>query len=192
MNRRENLKLLAACTASTLRFTTAAGLIAGCRWAEDSYVPEILSHEQRRLLKEMTALIIPETDTPGAKTARVDQFIDHMLARWHTEEERQHFLAGLDAVNQQAADCCDGPFLALDRQEQLAVLTRLEEDSTNSHRDGTDKKLSSFFGMLKHLTLVGYYTSEAGATKALASNTVPGAYHGCIGYSEIGRAWSET
>ena len=39
--------------------------------------------------------IIPSTDTPGAKGARVNEFIDVILTEWATPEERKNFLDGL-------------------------------------------------------------------------------------------------
>lgn len=48
----------------------------------------------------------------------------------------------------------------------------------------------SFFQMMKELTLVGYYTSEAGATEELTYEPVPGVWEGCVPYEDIGSAWS--
>ena len=47
----------------------------------------------------MADLIIPATETPGAKDVRVNEFIDHIVADWFTDEERAGFLAGLDEVD---------------------------------------------------------------------------------------------
>jgi hypothetical protein len=43
---------------------------------------------------------------------------------------------------------------------------------------------------MKELTLVGYYTSEPGATQELRHEPVPGRYQACVPLSEIGRAWA--
>ncbi|MEX0600101.1 MAG: gluconate 2-dehydrogenase subunit 3 family protein [Rhodothermales bacterium] len=48
----------------------------------------------------------------------------------------------------------------------------------------------SFFHMLKELTLVGYYTSEAGATQELRFVQVPGRWEACIPFSDVGRTWA--
>ena len=47
-----------------------------------------------------------------------------------------------------------------------------------------------FWRTMKELTLVGYYTSEPGATQELRHEKVPGRYQGCVPLSEIGRAWA--
>ena len=44
--------------------------------------------------------------------------------------------------------------------------------------------------MLKELTLVGYYTSEVGATQELRYERAPGRYDGCMPYEDLGRAWA--
>jgi len=47
-----------------------------------------------------------------------------------------------------------------------------------------------FWHTMKELTLVGYYTSEVGATKELRYAQVPGHYRGCVPFSEVGRTWA--
>jgi gluconate 2-dehydrogenase gamma chain len=47
-----------------------------------------------------------------------------------------------------------------------------------------------FWRTMKELTLVGYYTSEPGATQELRHEPVPGRYEGCVPYTQIGRTWA--
>jgi gluconate 2-dehydrogenase gamma chain len=47
-----------------------------------------------------------------------------------------------------------------------------------------------FFRTMKELTLIGYYTSEPGATKELRHEPVPGRYEGCIPFARVGRTWA--
>ncbi|MBW3553420.1 MAG: gluconate 2-dehydrogenase subunit 3 family protein [Gemmatimonadetes bacterium] len=47
-----------------------------------------------------------------------------------------------------------------------------------------------FFRTMKELTVVGYYTSEPGATVELRHEAVPGRYEGCVPLAQIGRAWA--
>jgi hypothetical protein len=46
-----------------------------------------------------------------------------------------------------------------------------------------------FFRRMKELTLLGYYTSEVGATKELRVNPM-GPYRGDVSYRALGRAWA--
>lgn len=47
-----------------------------------------------------------------------------------------------------------------------------------------------YFSLMKQLTLLGYFTSEVGATQALRYVPVPGKYEGCISYKKGDRAWA--
>jgi len=53
----------------------------------------------------LTDLIIPETDTPGAKAALVNEFIDVILTEWAIDAERQNFLQGLAGIDNRARNC---------------------------------------------------------------------------------------
>lgn len=63
-------------------------------------------------------------------------------------------------------------------------------------RPDTTKRATSqpepppFFRTMKELTLLGYYTSELGATKELRHAPVPGRYEGCVPLAQVGRAWA--
>jgi hypothetical protein len=65
----------------------------GGRWAH------ALDRRQAGLVSENVEMIIPQTDTPGARAAGVPEFIDRILADWHPPKERRQFLAGLDAID---------------------------------------------------------------------------------------------
>ena len=52
---------------------------------------------------------------------------------------------------------------------------------------GSDKP---FVLKVKELVLVGYFTSEPGATQVLQYNPVPGPFKGCVPYAEVGKAWA--
>jgi hypothetical protein len=43
---------------------------------------------------------------------------------------------------------------------------------------------------MKQLTLLGYFTSEIGATQTLRYVAVPGKYEGCIPYKKGDKAWA--
>jgi hypothetical protein len=44
--------------------------------------------------------------------------------------------------------------------------------------------------MIKQLTILGYFTSETGATKALRYEAVPGKYDGAYPYKKGDKAWA--
>jgi gluconate 2-dehydrogenase subunit 3-like protein len=64
--------------------------------------------------------------------------------------------------------------------------------SDTSHAIPTDvaDKARVFFRAMKELTILGYYTSQPGATKELRYVQVPGRYDGCVPFAKIGREWA--
>src|ERR1700737_255582 len=69
---------------------------------KSTYTLRTLNPHQNATLVTMTDLIIPETDTPGAKGVRVNEFIDLILTEWAHDGERKNFLAGLDDVDKRS------------------------------------------------------------------------------------------
>lgn len=189
MDRREALQRIALLTGGALSLSTVSAVMGGCTAESGSgYTPQTLSTTQDELVTVISERIIPATDTPGAEAAQVNRFIDKMLTDWHSEEERNHFLDGLSGVDDTSNELHGSNFLDLSEQQQIDVLSQLETEAQQNPMPQAD--LSPFFSMMKELTLIGYYTSEIGATEELRWNHVAGRYDGCMDYSEVGRAWS--
>lgn len=190
MDRREALKQITLLTGGALSFSTIAGLMGGCRATNESTSLQTLSSAQNELVAELSERIIPATDTPGAKDANVNQFIDHMLTNWNTDEEKQHFLEGLNHVDEISNQRHDQNFVKLSKERKIDVLEVLQQEAIENPTPKPNTDLKPFFSMIKELTIVGYYTSEIGATQELKFDPVRGYYNGCIPYTEDDRAWA--
>lgn len=193
MDRREAIKQLAFLSGGALSLTTVAGIMGGCsaeNGSADSFTPQTLSDAQNELVTVFSERIIPATDTPGAKATNVNEFIDHMLTNWNTEQEKEHFLQGLDHVEELSNNEFGNNFVELEVDDQVSLMEQLEQEAMDNPNPVPDSDLKPFFAMIKEFTIVGYYTSEIGASKELKSNIVPGSYDACMPYSEVGRAWS--
>lgn len=190
MNRRDALKQIALLSGGALSMSTITAVMSGCTSESGpaGYTAKTLTAQQDELVTVISELIIPETDTPGAKAAKVNQFIDKMLSDWNYEDERAHFLSGLDSVDETSQELHGSDFLDLTEEQQVSVLEQLEQEAKDNPMPDTE--LKPFFAMMKEYTLVGYYTSEIGATQELEWNHVAGRYDGCYPYSKVGRAWS--
>jgi len=183
MNRRHALQRLGILLGGTLSASTMAGVLNGCQGPGGTgWKPSVLSRSQNEVLIALTDRMIPETDTPGAKAANVNRFIDQMLADWHTDTYRQRFLEGVDQAESRAEQGHGSGFAALTPAQQDDVVRALATDAGNNP--------DAFFHMLKEQTLVGYYTSEIGATEELNYVLIPGRYEGCMPLADVGRAWS--
>lgn len=169
MNRRHAILQLSL-GATGLAFSSAfLSALTSCEASKETgYQPVSFSAEQDELLQELTELIIPTTETPGAKAAGVSQYIDRVLAQVADSEEKETFLEGLKKLEMD-------DFLALSVKEQVGQLAQLEA------------KNDPFFQLLKSMTLYGYYTSEIGATQELTYVHAAGRYDGDVAYSEVGK-----
>lgn len=190
MNRRKALKRLAVLTGGALSFSTVAGVLGGCTATDEPFSLRTLSPAQNKMVIHLSERIIPATDTPGAKAAGVNRFIDHMLTNWSTEMERTHFLDGLSNLNERCNRRHHNDFVELDKDKKIEIMRKLEQEALDNPNPKLNTGLKPFFDMLKEFTVVGYYTSEIGATQELNSDIYPGYYDACMPYSQAGRAWS--
>ena len=123
-----------------------------------------LTAEQFILLGELTELILPKTKTPGAKEAKVAEFIDLVLADCYTVKEKNIFRDGIQNLQ-------DRHFLSFSLTEQIALLHALEDDSIKNRKLFNE---IDFWRMLKELTLLGYFGSEVGIKSCFDYRPVPG------------------
>src|SRR5439155_8109667 len=99
MNRREVLLLLAGTAALPDRLL-AIGRTVHQRARAGAL--RALNPHQNETVATIAELIIPKTDTPGAREAGVPAFIDVMLADWGDDDQRQMFMAGLANVDERS------------------------------------------------------------------------------------------
>jgi len=162
-----------------------SGAVAQITTVPLSWRPKALTPQQARALDAMAELIVPATDTPGARAAGVPQFIDRAVADYYEPPEAALIRAGLDRLDADAQAAHGAPFAALGAERQTALLAGYDAEAARQPA-GT----AHFFPLLRELTTVGYFTSEPGATQALRYDALPGEYHGCVPLSEIGRGWA--
>lgn len=185
LNRRDAIRGLALTVGAAA--TGWAGRAAAAT-APLAWTPTALTMDQARLLDVVAELIIPATDTPGAREAGVPQFIDRALANYCEKWQVEQLKGGLTRMDVDARAAHGDVFVALAPDRQVELLTRYDEEAAAGRRQTPGQ--SHFFPALEDLVTVGYFTSEPGATMALRYDPVPGEYHGCVPLSEIQRAWA--
>jgi hypothetical protein len=191
MQRRDVLKMLA--TGAVLPVFSSP-LAAFFREAQaqtgPGYKLRTLNPHQNVTVVTMTDLIIPETDTPGAKAARVNEFIDVILTEWATPEERLNFLQGLEGVDRQSQELYGKDFVSASPLQQVTLLRAMDDFAASERGDRREKHgntvpefdtqlKGNFYDIFRGITLHGYYTSEIGFTQELKLQIIPGAQHGC-------------
>ena len=175
MNRREALWLLAG-TAALPDSLRAMGRAVHARARAD--LRRTFTPHQNETVAAIAELIIPTTDTPGAREAGVPGFIDVMLAEWGDEQQRRMFTTGLANVDERSRSAYGKPFIACTPAQQTEILQDLDYELARL-RDTTRDTSQNFFQAMKWLTLTGYYTSEVGATSEQHFQLVPGRYEPC-------------
>jgi hypothetical protein len=188
MQRRDVLRIFAA-GAVLPAFSTE--LLALFRQAQPppGYKLRTLTPHLNETVIAMTEQIIPATDTPGAKAARVNEFIDVILTEWATPDERAHFLAGLEDTDKQSQKLFGKNFVDASSDQQLAQLRAIDDVALagrvarahhGNHVEPPDQQLKGdFWEVFKRITVHGYYTSEIGFSQELKLQIIPGAQHGC-------------
>lgn len=181
MNRREALRFLAAGTALQLAPRQLAALHAARAVLGDQTAPRTLNAHQAATVTAMAEMILPRTETPGATDVNVMGFIDLMLTEWYDEPDRTTFLNGLGEVDTRTQSLFAKNFITCSPAQQAEILIELgekmideEERRTEPHpHDDSVIERENFYRMLRRLTLIGYFTSEDGATQALHFQIIP-------------------
>jgi hypothetical protein len=166
MNRRDVLKV-GATVAAVPALAPAAQKEQSAAWK-----PAVLNRDQNETVIILTDLIIPATETPGAKAANVNRYIDLFL-KDGPAGERERFLSGLKWLDAFTKKKHGAAFAKLDRSQQIAVLESLD----SGEKDSALKEGNQFFRMVKSMTARIYYQTEAGYNE-LNKDGAPGGF-GC-------------
>ena len=190
MNRREAIERTALILGYAVSAPAMMGILNGCKAKPElAFKPVFLTTEQAGLVSELAEIIIPKTDTPGAKEAGVPAFIDTMLKDVYKQEDKDKFIAGLTAFNEDAKKAQGDDFVSLSPEKQVEFFKGVHDAAVAGVKSGEIKE-RPFVLKVKELTLLGFFTSEPGATQVLQYESVPGAYHGCVPLAEVGRTWA--
>ena len=204
MDRRELLRMIAVLTGGAV--VGAEAFLTGCKNPETK-TSLTFSEDDIPYLDEIAETILPKTSTPGAKDAKVGQFMTVIVNDCYDESDQKIFHEGMKQLN----DACDKKyghtFMKATPQERHDLLVSLDKES-KEHQDKRkefmdeqdkkekqaqengdknfkkDKMPNHYFALMKQLTLWGYFTSKEGMTQALRYEPVPGRYEGCIDYKK--------
>lgn len=181
-------------------------------------------------LDEIAETILPETQTPGAKAARVGPFIALMVTDTYDEEDQAVFRAGMLLLDEASQRMHQQTFMGSTPAQRLALLESVDReakdymdrlDAAKKERDASGSKGAKadavlpdqrkenavtadansaaaitadspahYFRMIKELTLLGYFTSEIGYTKAMRYVEAPGRFDPCVPYTPGEVSWA--
>jgi hypothetical protein len=137
--------------------------------------PEFFDEHQLETVSAVAELIIPKTDTPGARDALVHQHLDHILAA-SPEADQTKFLEGLWWLDGYCLRSSAAPFAGLSFPDQMRILTHLYESSDPDLKPGTE-----FVHLAKTWTAKIYYSTQIGALELNKDGRVPAHYTSVCG-----------
>ena len=212
MNRRDLLKQITLITGGVV--IGSEFFLTGCKVGpkpEAGFTPANIA-----LLDEIGETIIPATTTPGAKAAKIGEFMKVIVTDCYTERQQEAFMKGISALDASCDALHGQTFMECDATQRKDLLLRLEVEAKDfnlkrdeadiARREAHDKKNSvlawkdqtdfeaspsHYYTMMKQLTLWGFFTSETGMTETLRHVAVPGRYDGAVPYVEGEKAWAE-
>lgn len=204
MNRRELIKQIALITGGVV--IGGEVFLSGCKTGaktEMGFTPTNLA-----LLDEVGETILPATSTPGAKAAKIAEFMKVIVNDCYDADDQQTFNAGIGKLEKACKDAKGKSFMecspeerkdflimldkqAKEHQQKRSELQKLPQDikqkqqTDKGEADPISEELQNhYFTMMKQLTLWGYFTSKEGITQALNYQPVPGKYVGCVDYKK--------
>jgi hypothetical protein len=131
--------------------------------------------DQENLLEELTNVIIPKTDTPGAKDVSAHLFTLMMVDDCFKKEDQQKFESGLKQFSEMAEKQFQKSFAQGSKEQKEELLQKIEKG------DGIPEDVSSFYKATRRLTLQAYLTSQYYMTNIQKYKQVPGpVFRGCV------------
>ena len=194
MDRRELIQKAAMLLGGAVSSSAMAGVLAGCVSSPSAAGDKqtFFTPGEMKTATVMADQILPRTDTPGAIDVGVPAFMDRMMAGYYQDRQRRILRAGLERADKDAMAAHGQVFSALSSDQQVALMRVYDREAYDQNRRNANTPNADphFFRIVKELTIVGFCTSEAGATKFLTYAPTPGPYRADIPYSEIGKAWA--
>jgi hypothetical protein len=178
MNRREAVRRLALLMGGAM--VGSHFILSGQTVEGKTAAP--FTDDERAYLDEIAETILPATDVPGAKAAGVGAFMAMMITDCYSDKQVAQFREGMAKVNDACTAKCGKAFLAASPAERTALLSGIDAERRKAKKE-------HYFSMMRDLTLLGYFSSEIGCTKAVRYIEVPGAFHGDVPYKKGDPAW---
>lgn len=132
--------------------------------------------------------LLPATPgSPGAGEVGIGRFVTTLLNDCHPIEAAEAVRAELRGLEERVRELGGSRFEGWDAVHREALL--VEREAVAFSATPGNGRLHPY-RLIKSLVLLGYFTSEAGATQALRYDPVPGAYHGQVPLAPGEHSWA--
>ena len=183
MNRRELLKMVAAATGGVV--IGGEFFLAGCKNPEAGIGESATFTESDiAFLDEVAETILPKTNTPGAKDAKVGAYMTVFVADCYEEEHQKAFREGMKKLNDACEKMHGHSFLKASPEHRKELLISLDKERADYQKNKKPEDPTHYFQYFKQLTIAGYFTSKEGREGATNYIPVPGRYEGEIPYKK--------
>ncbi len=177
------------------------GVPAGTAWWSKLDPEDAPSDRQREMMAEVAELVIPRTDTPGARDVSTGDFVilglAHGLSATRAPVESNAITPALQPwlrldgslrhlpwLQRTLDRTAGGDFLRRNLADKRAILGKIDADAMARGAPWTP------WVAIKGLILTGYYTSQPGAARELRYELVPGRFDPDLPLLPSARAWS--
>lgn len=135
-----------------------------------------ISNIEEELLALLAETIIPETETPGARSLKAHLFALVMVDDCLSKEDREKYLAGMRSFDKTISSMIGKTFAEASVEERVAVLNELEKN-----RETLPEELTTFYRRSKRYIVQGYLSSQHFLTNVKKYELVPGPdFRGCV------------
>lgn len=130
---------------------------------------------QMAAVTEVIDIMVPRTDTPGAKDAGVPKTLDALMINWASAERQAQFRAMADSFR-------TSKLMTLPKPQRIELVRAIDAEKL--------KAWDPAYVKFKDLVLTLYYLSEMGATKELRFELIPGKFEPWTEIADDARAWA--
>ncbi len=180
MNRRYVLKGMGAIVLYSGFPTMLSEFLSSCKTKDKELRAGFFTDDEFHLIEGITDALLPATSTPGALDAKVPFFLDLVIKNCMAKADQQLIKDGLKQMNEKEN------LSSLSAADKLNAIRRVDESAFK------DDASNTWFRIIKKLSLIGYFTSQEGMTKALNYVKVPGDYEACIPYKQGEKGLAKT
>jgi len=198
MNRRNALKKLGLGTGIVVATPPFISFLQSCSNETTLWQPKFLTTEEGHVLKAITDVIIPKTDTPSASELNIPQFIDMYIDDVSELDEQKNikdaFIRLINTIKSDYNDNINSVTekqykMLLDKHMLIEKYTLLKEPLSEKNKPIS---ISNLLNIIKWISINAYRTTKLIGETILAYDPIPGSQKGCISLEEAtgGKAWS--
>ncbi|HEX6845612.1 MAG TPA: gluconate 2-dehydrogenase subunit 3 family protein [Chitinophagaceae bacterium] len=183
MNRRELLKMVAAATGGVV--IGGEFFLTGCKNPEAEVgTSATFTESDIAFLDEIAETIFPKTSTPGAKDAKVGQFMTVIVNDCYEKKDQDAFRAGMKTLDEACKKMHGHGFLKASPEHRKELLVSLDKERADYQKSKSKEDPNHYFQYFKQLTIMGFFTSKEGREGATNYQPVPGKYQGDVPYKK--------